>query len=405
MAEHSKERILLPRVIYGNRGDLLSRWGLLNGLRAIGQEAVHVFAHRSADLPEHLRMNYDPYGKLHNVLLSPGAKRALRTADRILWGGGLDMTDESSMAKLMYLLATFSHYRMLGKEIDCVFQGAGPLLTRTGKLIARQILQRVSKFIVRDEYTYDLLSELNPDPAYFMARDAIFFPGFEQAMLARPRSQVVEGYCGKAETPLIAINIRRWFHFSSDVIPFQLARKRYESRGLDKMQQLIEIYIDLVRKLRLDFNARILLVSAYNPGVYSWEDDMYWLQMVKSAFSTDEAVWVGDYPLDMMDYTVLMASVDLALSMRLHSSLTALRFGKPAVNISYAPKGVHAFHDLGLEGNAFDINSFMQDPSPVWSRITAILQGGKEQKEFISRKVSESIDMNMKALRALFEGK
>jgi len=107
----------------------------------------------------------------------------------------------------------------------------------------------------------------------------------------------------------------------------------------------------------------------------------------------------------MMDYTVLMASVDLALSMRLHSSLTALRFGKPAVNISYAPKGVHAFHDLGLEGNAFDINSFMQDPSPVWSRITAILQGGKEQKEFISRKVSESIDMNMKALRALFEGK
>lgn len=391
-------------MIYGNRGDILSRWGLINGLFAIGENDVHVFAHRRNDLPEQVQNHFDPYGKFHNLFLSPSAKHAFNRADRILWGGGLDMTDESSMAKLMYLLVIFSHYRMLGKEIDCVFQGAGPLVTRTGKIISRQILHRVSKFIVRDEYAYSLLQELDPKVSYILARDAIFLPGFEQTLATHSVSPTVDQYCTSKQAPIIAINVRRWFHFSSDLIPFQLAKKRYESRGLDQMDDLLEIYKDLIKKMRRQFNARVLLVSAYNPGVYSWEDDLKWLKMMKSAFPTDEDVCVVDDPLEMMDYMALMARVDLAVSMRLHTSLTALRLGNPAVNISYAPKGVHAFRNLGLEQNAFDINSIMQDPSPVWGRIEAILKDGKEQKEKISIGVKESIKINLKALNSLFMG-
>jgi len=402
MGNISKERILLPRVIYGNRGDILSRWGLINGLYTIGKDDVYVFAHREDDLPERIHDHFDPYGKFHNLRLSPNAKTALKQCDRILWGGGLDMTDESSLSKLMYILVLFSYYRMLGKEIDCVFQGAGPLITRTGKILSRQILKRVSKFIVRDEYAYSLLHKLNPKVEYFKARDAIFLPGFEQALANHTPSSIVEQYCQKDRNPLVAINIRRWFHFSSDLIPFQLAKKRYESRGLDQMKHLLDIYADLITKLRKQFNARILLVSAYNPGIYSWEDDMKWLQLVKAFFPLDDAVCLVDQPMPMTDYMALMARVDLAVSMRLHSSLAAIRFGNPAVNISYAPKGIHAFNLLGLENCAFNINNVMQDPTPIWERIEDILKDGKEQRKKITSGVQESIDINLKALSSLF---
>ena len=403
MGKISKERILLPRVIYGNRGDILSRWGLINGLYTIGKDNVHIFAHREDDLPEKAHDHFNPYGKLHNLELSSTAKTALKQCDRILWGGGLDMTDESSLSKLMYILVLFSYYRMRGKEIDCVFQGAGPLVTRTGKILSRQILKRVSKFIVRDEYAYSLLHKLNPKVKYFKARDAIFLPGFEQTLAEHTPAAIVEQYCLKNRTPLVAINIRRWFHFSSDLIPFQLAKKRYERRGLDQMKHLLNIYVELMTKLRKQFNARILLVSAYNPGVYSWEDDMKWLQMTKAFFPLDDEVCLVDQPMTMTDYMALMARVDLAVSMRLHTGLTAIRFGNPAINISYAPKGIHAFNLLGLENNAFDINNVMQYPIPVWERIENILRDRKEQRKKIANGVQESIDINLKALSSLFE--
>jgi|LDZU01.1.fsa_nt_gi polysaccharide pyruvyl transferase WcaK-like protein len=399
-----KDQILLPRVIYGNRGDILSRWGLINGLTAIGQDDLHLFAHQAGDLPIQMRTHFEPYGKYHNLFLSHKARSTLRNADRILWGGGLDLTDESSKAKLLYLLATFSQYRMAGKEINCVFQGAGPLVTRTGRIVARQILQRVSHFVARDEYTYSLIHQLNPGIPLTLAGDAIFFPGFEQQLDLYSDASTITHFLGNKKSPVIALNLRRWFHFSSDLVPFQLAKKRYESRGLEQMNHLMKIYIDLVQKMRSQFDARVLLVSAYNPGVYSWEDDLQWLEGVKAAFPDDHDVCLVNDSLEMLDYLALMAKVDLALSMRLHTSLTVMRFGNPAVNISYSPKGVNAFCTLGMKENAFDINSIMQDPAPIWHRIETILKDLHGEKEKVIRGVNTIMVTNMQALNALFSG-
>ncbi len=84
-AEHLKERILLPRVIYGNRGDILSRWGLINGLTYIGKENIHVFAHKPEDLPFQVRNSFNAYGKYYNFILSHTSKSELRNADLIFW--------------------------------------------------------------------------------------------------------------------------------------------------------------------------------------------------------------------------------------------------------------------------------------------------------------------------------
>ena len=400
MTEESK--ILLPRVIYGNRGDILSRWGLINGLTSLGIKNIHVFAHKPEDLPFQVRDNFYPYGKFHNLLLSKESRMALKNADQILWSCGLDMTDESSQAKLLYLLFTFTHYRMLKKEVLCVFQGLGPIKTRMGKSISKQILRRVSKFVARDENSYQLIHKINPSTDRILAGDAIFMPGFEKQIEEKANPAVVDKYLPPRKRPVVAVNMRRWFHFSSDLIPFQLAKKRYENRGQTEMQQLVNLYIDLIRKLRKHYDARILLVSAYNPGVFSWEDDLPWLEKIKTTFLDDGEVLLLNEDFEMMDYCSLMSKVDMAISMRLHSSLTVLRFGNPAINISYSVKGMDVFRTLGLGDHAFDIKAIMQNPSLIWEKVEESMNNLKEEKKRVSQGVNTVMTNNLDVLRSLF---
>jgi hypothetical protein len=42
---------ILPRVIYGNLGDLASRWGVLRALRQLGAVDVTVFRNLEHDAP------------------------------------------------------------------------------------------------------------------------------------------------------------------------------------------------------------------------------------------------------------------------------------------------------------------------------------------------------------------
>lgn len=404
MAQQTQNKIILPRVIYGNRGDILSRWGLINGLESIGQNKIEVFAHLPCDLPEDVRDQYHPYGKYHNLLLSKQARRALHDSDRILWGGGLDITDESSKAKLLYLAFLFSYYRKCGKQIDCVFQGAGPVMTRTGEKLTRKILSKVNSFIARDEYTYHLVKNMAPDKPVYLAGDAIFMPGFEAQIADHSDPKTIAPYLPPAGKLLIAINIRRWFHFSSDLIPFQMAKKRYENRGQQQMDQLVGIYVDLVRKIRREYDARVLLVSAYNPGVFGWEDDMPWLRKIGAEFPNDTEVQLLDTDLDMVDYLSLMSKADLAVSMRLHSSLTVLRFGNPAININYSPKGFHVFKTLGMGEHAIEIDTAMRDPEHIWQEVQLVLSDLPAEKQKVKDGVAMLIEKNLDVLAALFTG-
>lgn len=398
----SKTNILLPRVIYGNRGDILSRWALINALVSREESCVHVFAHKQQDIPLQENVIHYPYGKLHNVFPTKQARKALRNSERIFWSCGLDMTDESSLAKLLYLLMTFSFYRMRGKKIDCVFQGVGPLKTRIGRIMARKVLQRVSCFIARDPYTYELVKTINPSTKVVLAGDAIFLPGFEEQIAAREPSEVVRHYLGDEKRLLIGVNMRRWFHFSSDLIPFQLAKKRYEERGQEEMQRLVLNYVEMIKKLREKYNARIMFISAYNPGVFSWEDDFPWLQKVKSYFQDDEDVFLLEGDLEMLDYLSIMQNLDMVISMRLHSSLTTLRFGNPAVNLSYSLKGVNIFKGLGIEENAVDIHKFLDEPSAVWDRIVYVLDNLDSERKRTKEGVEKVMKGNMDALQSLF---
>ena len=126
---------------------------------------------------------------------------------------------------------------------------------------------------------------------------------------------------------LIGVNLRQWFHFGSSLVPYRLARAYYQRRAEEPMSQFVRAVMSFVSHLRQDWDAKVVLISSYQPGVEPWEDDLPWLRRGKAQFASDNDVIVADSFLSIMGFCALISKLDLMVGTRLHSSLTALRVG------------------------------------------------------------------------------
>jgi len=400
MTTHAQRQgYLLPRVIYGNRGDLASRWALLRVLRTLGLEQVVVFRDSPEDVPE-VGYTQVPYGRLRNLLPTKQGARLLREASHIIWGVGLDIQDDSSLAKLVYLNVLFDRYRRAGLTIWCLFQGAGPLKTSPGRWLTRRLLKRIDCFVARDPGTYQLLEPLSEPGTCLLGHDAIFLPGFTKETKADPCADSLFD----TDQPVIGLNIRQWYHFSSNVIPYQFATRRYRERSMAEMEKLEQATQDLVRRLRDTFDARVVLLSAYQPDVQDWEDDLFWLLRLHDQLD-DPDVRLADWELSMPAYFNLMSRLDVMIGMRLHSTLIALRHGVPALNISYTLKGRDIMMHLGLGEWVVDLEDFVVDSTCVFSKAAAILDDLQGQRARTANAVQRAVRMNQELLETLLKEK
>lgn len=390
---------VLPRVIIGNRGDLASRWGVLRALECLGERDLVVFHARAGEIPAGLAASL-PYGRMRNLLPTAAGWRALRRADVVLWSVGLDMQDDSSLAKLLYLSVLFRLYRALGLRVWCLFQGAGPITTPAGRRLARAALQPVERFVARDPGTYALVSELAAGPVVHLAHDAIFLPGFEADLPAPARSWLAALRPADGR-PLIGFNIRQWFHFASRLLPYQFAQRAYRAQSSDAMQTLITAAANLVRELRSALGARIMLISAYEPDQAPWEDDLPWLRAVQAAVGADPEVHLIERPLTLPDYFGVMAQLDLMIGMRLHSALIALRFGVPALNVSYTLKGGAIMRHLGLADRVVELETWLTAPEQLVARSVQMLADAPAERARVQAAVQQAIALNMNLLRTL----
>jgi polysaccharide pyruvyl transferase WcaK-like protein len=361
-----------PRVIRGNRGDLLSRQGILQALLARGEQDVTVFALTDAHVPAALRPVL-PYGPLYNLVPLPPGRQALRRADTVLWTGGLDLQDDSSLAKLVHTLAVFSSYRLLGLRIIAVMQGAGPLTTTTGRWLARQILNRMDVFIARDPKTLALLTALRPRCQLVLAHDGIFAGDPLAEPLSAGEAELVQHLVGAETRPVIGFNLRLWFHFASSLLPYQFVKRRYRARSEDRMRRLIDAAQAVIGELRHTHRARIILLSMYEPAVELWEDDLPYLERIKQSFAADSDVQIAGVPLSLRAFAELIRRLDLVVGMRLHSALAAIRLGVPAVHLAYTLKGHDIFAALGLADYVVAVEQFLQTPSALSGVITRVL--------------------------------
>lgn len=396
-------KVLLPRSIKSNRGDLASRWFFLKALAFARWVVPIVFSQFEEDIPKIHGKRY-AYGKFRNAVPIWASWNDIRKARYVFWAVGLDMQDDSSLTKLVYLWLVFSFYRLLGKKVWCLFQGAGPLETPIGRFLAQQVLKKVDVFVARDPKTERLIRSLSPGMQVVLAHDAIFFEEETSSLDAVPEkeAQFLDALFSYSK-PVIAFNLRQWFHFSSSILPYEFAQHRYQARSARKMQTLVEQAVKTVQFLRTRYNARVVLVSAYQPGLEPWEDDLQWLRMVKANFLHDTEVVLIERWLSMPAYFKLMAGFTLTVGMRLHTTLISLRFGVPSINLNYTIKGKAILQHLGLGEDVVDLDVFLYDETILLQKVDAILSDLPRHREKVRKVVQEAIEQNENTLMRMLE--
>jgi polysaccharide pyruvyl transferase WcaK-like protein len=389
-------RFLLPRVITGNRGDLLSRWAIMLAMKRLGLDEAAVWRLRDRDIPRG-RFTHVDYGRIHNLIPTLVGLRAMLRGRIVLWTGGLDIQDDSSLLKLLHHLLLFAMYRCCGLKIILVQQGAGPITTKPGRLLARALLGLVCLAIVRDSGSERLVRGLRPTLRVLRGSDAIFLPDMsELAATSAARARAAALRDGLGDRPLIGVNIRRWFHFSSSIIPYRFARAAFDEHGREEMEGLYRAFHATIAQLREKTGARILLLSMYEPNIEPWEDDLPHLRTLAERFQYDPEVVLTESDLTLPEFYQLVAALDLMIGMRLHSCLTSLRAGVPTLHIAYTLKGVDILRDLGLDDICLTTEQVLRTPDVITEKALAILRN-----DAMRAKIESAVERTVKDNAAL----
>jgi polysaccharide pyruvyl transferase WcaK-like protein len=230
------------------------------------------------------------------------------------------------------------------------------------------------------------------------AYDGIFLPDLDRATLSAAEQTVVEHLtCRQAGQPLIGFNLRLWFHFCNSILPYHWARAKFQERSKQPMDRLIAAAVEAVAQLRRRTGARIVLLSMYEPESNPWEDDLPHLRRVKNSFSADGEVVLLEQALGLGGVCRLVEHFDLMIGTRLHSTLTALRLGVPAINLAYTLKCRDIFGDLGLAANAVELEHFIANPAAV-AQLAAALLADRGAPLRIRRTVAELCAENLQVL-------
>ena len=158
---------------------------------------------------------------------------------------------------MLHTWLVFASYRLLGLKILVALQGAGPLTTSLGRWLAARILALTDLVLVRDQGSYRLLSAILPENWLRLAADGIFLPGFPERGERLLLPPAMETICAADGRPLIGLNVRLWFHFANNLIPYQFRRKRYRKRAEARMGMFLSAVAKIINKLRQRRNARI----------------------------------------------------------------------------------------------------------------------------------------------------
>lgn len=395
-------RLISTRYIVGNRGDLLSRYGILSALQDIGlAESTSVMISKLAHI-EPLKYQTLGYGKLYNTLLNLKGWRTLLKSDVVIWTGGLDLSDDSSLLKLLYIYVNFLIYRLVGLKIYVLNQGAGPIKTNCGKALIKRILNKVDIFIARDSDSLLLLRSLSPLCTLELSYDGIFAGNLN---INNPDSSMVNQIFEHRDCKFfIGFNIRKWFFFNSGILPVYMKLGKESADMNESMQMFTKAAISAIRDIRERFGCKVVLISAYEPNTSPEFDDLPLLNELKNSFFSDENVILIDYNLELSEYLYLISKLDLIIGTRLHTSLTALRLNVPAININYTLKGKSILKDMELSDLLIDLNEFIEKPSILLAKIESIINDS-QVKVKIEASVSKAIQSNYMLYRDIFNSK
>ncbi|MDJ1183446.1 polysaccharide pyruvyl transferase CsaB [Roseofilum casamattae] len=274
--------------------------------------------------------------------------RTIAEADGFIWGGGSLIQDTTSFRSPLYYFALMALAQAMGKVTVAWGQGIGPLRFWSTRQMARSLFRGCTAVSVRDRNSARLLDHWQIP--YTLAPDPVW-------ALEIPSDRGSED----SSSSQVAVILRPHPLLTSD-------RLNLLTEALRQFQQATDTHL-----LLLPFQE---------------QTDFAIAQQLHAELPEVSQIAIGNSP---QEYQNMLATVRLAIAMRLHGLIMAAHQGCTCVALSYDPKVTQLMEQLQLPGWELDkLPATATEISQSW--IEAYGRGQNlsvEQRQTISTKALE----------------
>lgn len=353
--------VLVARSVRANRGDLANQLGLVNFL--LQNKAIKKI-YVSSYYPEHFKniekvVTLKP-SLLRGYTLSIAELKILKKGTPIFWGGGIDIQDSGSKIKLLLILLRFILLTLFKNRLIVSFQGIGPIRTKTGLVLSKLILNKVTAVITREQTALDWLDRLKyPEHKVFLSIDSALF--IESYELTFGKNYLInKGF--DIDKPIIAINLRRWYHQKGGWMPTQFSRKSLLNKKMSNIQKNFESALSHAAKLGY---YQFVFLPMYLKEPEPWEDDIILAEQLQSTLPCNCHSRVISENISTNELCSILNNVTFSIGMRLHSTILTHTVLHPAIHIAYEHKGADYYKAINQESLLCMINEFSSTDGDV----------------------------------------
>jgi polysaccharide pyruvyl transferase WcaK-like protein len=350
--------IILARIVEPNRGDTMSRYGLVQAIRRVMPEArlAAVTLRAANELNTHV-IPFPP-GTGRNLIPCPAERRLLREGNCVvLWTCGHDYTDDGSALKALHVLLRCAITRYLyGAPFFIVAQGAGPVKRRVSRWSIRGLGAAAAYISLRDPESLALFKGIvrgKGQGKLHLTTDS--------ALLSTLSDDQDEGARAPSEgPPIIGINLRRWFHLNFHLLPHEWRVRlglspRPETLDVP-MKRIVGHFARFADHCVERYGARVRFLPMYPPGRQAWEIDERLSGLVKEQMRHGDAASVYCEDAGPRALLAEFRQLSAMVGVRLHSTIVATACHVPSLHITYSPKGSSYYALLGEEAYQISIH-------------------------------------------------
>ena len=295
-------------------------------------------------------LSYDPARtrRLYNVNATQrfhygSVKKALKSADLLISGGGSLLQDETSSRSLYYYLGVMALAKRMKKKIYVYANGVGPIHKTVNRKLTAKVLNGVDFITLRDDDSLEVLRDIGvTKPEMEVTADPVYGiegigEGAARALLREERIPVDRRFMGVA--------VRQWKKAPALAKKMAYVADRvYEECGIDTL---------------------------FTPLHYP--EDKHFADSIKAAMVHKEHghVLAGNYAVEEMEGIIGLC--DVMIAMRLHALIYAVTSKTPVVGVVYDPKVKSQLEALGIPS---DIEAEGMDEKKLLNAVVATFNDG-----------------------------
>ncbi|EKE02462.1 MAG: polysaccharide pyruvyl transferase [uncultured bacterium] len=227
--------------------------------------------------------------------------KQMLAADLYISGGGSLLQDITSLKSLFYYLSLILLATLCKVKTYIYAQGIGPIKSKLGQFLTKNILKKVDLITVRDQQSKDFLDKLGINS--ILTADPVWCMDVEK---------INNNSCLNNEKIKVGIQLRDWYLLNNE-----------------KLEHLAEAI-----NLNFNSNYQLILISLQDSHDLAITEKFREILKLKNA--GPDIQLMSD--LSIFDSISLLSQLDCLIAMRYHANLIAIKSNVPALALSYDPK-------------------------------------------------------------------